>query len=176
MHTFKNAQQLACTAIWFALKIACTTFLVFKGYFALPFDRTCPCVQWQSKGHPWSLHVMSASSITPGDSRCWMTPVLTLRPEEWARLSYRVDSSTPYGHAGPVGCCVPSLGLIEHETAKKRSTEPQMPQTDKVTKGQPLDRWTITMPTVSRVDISITSHIRRPENGELITCLGTMLE
>lgn len=96
-----------------------------------------------------------------------MTPALTLRPEESARLVDHFDSSTPHGHTG--------LSMIEHETAKKRSTEPQMPQTDKATKGQLLDRRTITMPTVSRVDISITSHIRRPENEDLI-CLGTMLE
>lgn len=94
--------------------------------------------------------------------------------EESARLVDRFDSSTPHGRTGLVWCCVPSLGLIEHETARKRSTEPQMPQTDKATKGQPLDRQTINMPAISRVDISITSHIRSPENEDLI-CLGTML-
>lgn len=101
---------------------------------------------------------------------------MTLKPEGSARLADRFDSSTPYGHTGLVWCCVQSLGLMEHETAKKRSTEPQMPQTDKVTKEQTLDRRTTTMPTISRVDISITSHIRTPENEDFITCLGTMLE
>lgn len=164
--TSKNAQQLVYTAVLFALQILsfffqrifCITFWLNLSLCAMPIKGT-------SMEFSYECIRVTLGAEWP---QCWPF-------DQRSQLGWRIALTPAPLMAIRVWCCVPSLGVIEHETAKKRSTEPQMPQTDKATKGQALDRRTITMPTVSRVDISITSHIRRPENEDLI-CLGTMLE